>query len=182
MPARPRRTTLTLLVGALGLAVDQVTKVLAVRELTGREPVEVVGTWLRLTLVYNPGAAFGAGSGFTPVITIVAVAATLTVLWYSRQVRHLGWALALGLLLAGVTGNLVDRLLRDPGPFRGHVVDFLALPNWPVFNVADMCINVAGVLLVVLLLRGTGLDGEKVPDDREERATQPGHRAEEGGR
>lgn len=184
MPARPRRTTLTLLLGALGLAVDQVTKVVAVRELTGREPVEVVGTWLRLTLVYNPGAAFGAGAGITPVITVVAIAATLAVLWYSRQVRHLGWSVALGLLLAGVTGNLLDRLLRDPGPFRGHVVDFLALPRWPVFNVADMCINVAGVLLVVLLLRGVGLDGERVDDERTEPVPEPGPgpHVEEGGR
>ena len=75
--------------------------------------------------------------------------------------RHVGWAVALGLLLAGVAGNLADRLLRDPGPFRGHVVDFLALPRWPVFNVADMCINVAGALVVVLLLRGVGVDGSR---------------------
>lgn len=164
MPAlRRRRTALALGIGVVGLAVDQATKILAVRELTGREPVEVVGEVLRLVLVYNPGAAFGAGSSITPVITVVAIVATVVVLWQLTKVRHLGWAIALGLLLAGVTGNLVDRLLRDPGPFRGHVVDFLALPRWPVFNVADMCINVAGVLLVVLLLRGIGVDG--VRDD-----------------
>ena len=69
--------------------------------------------------------------------------------------------LALGLLLAGVTGNLVDRLLRSPGPFRGHVVDFLALPHWPVFNVADMCINLAAALFVLLLVRGVRLDGTR---------------------
>jgi signal peptidase II len=156
-----RRTGLALGIGLVGLAVDQATKIVAVRELTDREPVEVVGEVLRLVLVYNPGAAFGAGASITPVITVIAIVATCVVLWQMTKVRHLGWAVALGLLLAGVLGNLTDRLLRDPGPFRGHVVDFLALPNWPVFNVADMCINVAGVLLVVLLLRGVGVDGSR---------------------
>lgn len=164
---RRRRTGLALAIGVLGLVVDQATKVLAVRELTGREPVEVVGEVLRLVLVYNPGAAFGAGSSVTPVITVIALVATVVVVWQILKVRHLGWAVALGLLLAGVTGNLVDRLLRDPGPFRGHVVDFLALPNWPVFNVADMCINVAAVMLVVLLLRGVGVDGSREGAERE---------------
>lgn len=162
-----RRTTLALALAAVGLAVDQVTKVLAVRELTDRDPVEVVGTLLQLVLVYNPGAAWGAGSSITPVITTIAIVATVVVLWQITKVRHVGWAVALGLLLAGVAGNLTDRMLRDPGPFRGHVVDFLALPDFPVFNVADMCINVAGVMLVVLLLRGIGVDGTREPHQQE---------------
>ncbi|WP_169741838.1 signal peptidase II [Nocardioides aequoreus] len=162
-----RRTTLALAFAAVGLTVDQVTKVLAVRELTDRDPVEVVGTLLQLVLVYNPGAAWGAGSSITPVITAIAIVATVVVLWQITKVRHVGWAVALGLLLAGVAGNLTDRMLRDPGPFRGHVVDFLALPNFPVFNVADMCINVAGVLLVVLLFRGIGVDGTRESREQE---------------
>jgi signal peptidase II len=89
----------------------------------------------------------------------VALIAAVVVVFYARRVRHRGWGLALGLLLAGVTGNLVDRIFRDPAPFRGHVVDFLALPNWPVFNVADMCIDLAAALFVILLLRGVRLDG-----------------------
>jgi signal peptidase II len=146
-----------------------VTKHLAVRELTGRAPVEVLGELLQLRLVRNPGAAFSAGASLTPYITVVAIVATLVAGYYAFRVRHRGWALALGLLLAGVTGNLIDRLFRAPGPFRGHVVDFFALPHWPVFNVADICINLAGVLLVVLLLRGTRLDGTREGrDDRED--------------
>lgn len=156
-----RATRLALAVGVSGLVVDQVTKVLAVRELTGREPVEVLGSFLRLVLVRNPGAAFSAGASITPVISVIAIVATVVVLWQVGRVRHRAWALALGLLLAGVTGNLVDRLLRPPGPLRGHVVDFFALPNWPVFNVADICINVAGVLLVLLLFRGINPDGTR---------------------
>lgn len=154
-------------VAAVALVVDLVTKQLAVRELTGRTPVEVVGNLLELRLLRNPGAAFSAGASLTPVITVVAMIATVVVVYYVFQTRHRGWAVALGLLLAGVTGNLADRLFRAPGPFRGHVVDFLALPNWPVFNVADMCINVAAAIFVILLVRGVRLDGTRhEPDDR----------------
>ena len=83
------------------------------------------------------------------------------------------WAAGLGLLLAGVSGNLTDRLLRDPGPLRGHVIDFLMLPNWPVFNVADICINVGVGLILLQVLRGVSLDGSKAekaatPETQEE--------------
>ena len=161
-------TRLALAVAVVGFVLDQVTKQLAVRELSGRAPVEVLGELLQLRLVLNPGAAFGAGATLTPYITVVAIGATVVAGYYAFRVRHRGWALALGLLLAGVTGNLADRLFRAPGPFRGHVVDLFALPHWPVFNVADICINLAGVLLVVLLLRGTRLDGTREGDVRED--------------
>ena len=158
-------TALAFAVAAVALLVDVVSKRLAVRELTGREPVEVIGEFLQLRLVRNPGAAFSAGASLTPVISVVALVAMLVVLFYAFRVRHRGWAVALGLLLAGVSGNLVDRLFRAPGPFRGHVVDFFALPHWPVFNVADICIDVAGALFVVLLVRGVRLDGERHQHD-----------------
>ena len=64
------------------------------------------------------------------------------------RVRHVGWAVAEGFLLAGVTGNLADRLFREPGPFHGHVVDFIQLPSFAIFNVADMFITAAAVLIV----------------------------------
>lgn len=146
-------------VGVLGWALDQATKVLAVRELTDRAPVHVVGDLLRLTLLRNPGAAFSAGESLTPVIAVVALVATAVICRYAFRVRHRGWAVATGLLLAGVVGNLTDRLLREPGPLRGHVVDFLQLPHWPVFNVADICINLAAACFVVLLLTGVHPDG-----------------------
>jgi signal peptidase II len=148
-------------VAAVALVVDQTTKVLAVRGLTDHAPVEVVGTLLRLRLLRNPGAAFSAGSSLTPLISVIAVIAVVVVVVLARRVGHRGWALGLGLLLAGVSGNLVDRLLRAPGPFRGHVVDFFELPNWPVFNVADICIDVAGAIFVLMLLRGIRLDGSR---------------------
>ena len=156
-----RAPALALGVALLGLLVDLGTKQLAVQELTGRAPVRVLGEVLQLRLIRNPGAAFSAGASMTPVISVVAIVAAVVVLTYVRRVRHRGWAVALGLLLAGVVGNLVDRLVRPPGPLRGHVVDFLALPNWPIFNVADVCIDLAAVLLVVLLVRGVRLDGTR---------------------
>jgi signal peptidase II len=154
-------TLLALTVAVVALLADVLSKQLAVRELTGRAPVDVVGDFLQLRLVRNPGAAFSAGASLTPVISVVAVIATVVVVYYVFRVRHRVWALALGLLLAGVAGNVLDRLFRAPGPFRGHVVDFFALPNWPVFNVADICINIAGVLFVILLVRGVPLDGSR---------------------
>jgi signal peptidase II len=156
---------LALVIAVVGVALDQVTKYLAVRELTGRAPVEVLDPLLELRLVRNPGAAFGAGASLTPLITVVALVATAVAGYYVLRVRHRGWAVALGLLLAGVVGNLIDRMFRAPSPFRGHVVDFFALPNWPVFNVADICIDAAAVLFIVLLLRGSRLDGTRQNHD-----------------
>jgi signal peptidase II len=97
------------------------------------------------------------------------------VLWLSRRLGNLVWAIALGFLLAGVAGNLTDRMFREPGPFRGHVIDFLMLPNWPVFNVADMCINVAAGLILIQAFRGIRLDGTRSESRRgHEPAEEPG--------
>jgi signal peptidase II len=160
-PRSPSRAPQLLAVAGAALVVDILTKQLAVQRLTGRPPVQVVGDLLQLTLARNPGAAFSTGTSYTAVISLVAIVAAGVVLWLSRRVRTWLWALALGLLLGGILGNLVDRLFRAPGPLRGHVVDFLELPHWPVFNVADMCINVAAVLILVQALRGVRLDGRR---------------------
>ena len=159
----PRRL-LFAAVAIVAYAVDQVTKVIAVEKLDGRPDVRVVGDLLSLHLTRNPGAAFSLGTGFTPVLSVVAILASLTVLWFARRIGSAGWACALGLLLAGITGNLTDRILRAPGALHGHVVDFLQLPNWPIFNVADMCINVAAALIVILAFRGIRLDGTRERD------------------
>ncbi len=147
------------------LVVDQVTKALAVDRLTGEPDVEVAGELLQLHLTYNPGAAFSLGTRFTVVLSILACVATVVVLWLSRRLQNKWWAVALGLMLAGIDGNLMDRLFRDPSPFRGHVVDFLMLPNWPVFNVADICINVGVAMILVQVLRGIAMDGTRIAKD-----------------
>ena len=115
-----------------------------------------------LHLTRNAGAAFSTGTGYTELFTALAIVAVLVVLWLSRRVRNVVWAVAFGFLLAGITGNLTDRIFRAPGVLRGHVVDFLMLPHWPIFNVADMCINVAAALILVQAFRGIRLDGSRV--------------------
>jgi signal peptidase II len=123
--------------------------------------IPVLGDWFTLHLTFNPGAAFSTGTGFTIVFTCLAMAAVAVILWLSRRLVSTGWAVALGFLLGGVAGNLTDRIVREPEPFHGHVVDFLMVPNWPVFNVADICINIAAGLIILQTFRGVALDGTR---------------------
>jgi signal peptidase II len=156
---RPRRIGLLALATVLAFVVDLVTKLVAVAELTDRAPIQLVPRVLDLQLIRNPGAAFGFAAGGTVVFTLVAAAVVVFILSTARRLRSRGWALALGLLLGGALGNLGDRLFRDPGPLRGHVVDWIHLAHWPIFNVADTCIVVGGLIAVLLSMRGTRLDG-----------------------
>lgn len=168
--SRARARAVLALVALTAYAVDITTKVLAVDRLDGRPDVPLVGDVLVLHLTRNPGAAFSTGTEYTVVLSCLAIVAVLVVLYLAIRVRSVLWATGLGLLLAGVSGNLTDRLLRDPGPLRGHVIDFLMLPNWPVFNIADVCINVAAALILVQAFRGIRLDGTRVPHDADEPA------------
>jgi signal peptidase II len=158
-PSRARATGIFAAVAIAAYVVDLGTKLLAVDRLTGHPDVRVLGDLLVLHLTRNPGAAFSTGTSYTVLLTCVAILAVLVVLFLSRRIASVGWAVALGLLLAGVSGNLTDRLFRAPGPLRGHVIDFLMLPHWPVFNVADSCINVAAALILVQAFRGIRIDG-----------------------
>jgi signal peptidase II len=164
-PAR-RRRTLLVAVAVAAYALDVVSKVLAVHFLTGREDVPVLGSWFSLSLTRNPGAAFSTGTEFTYALSALALVAIGVVLYVARRVATRGWAVALGLLLGGVAGNFTDRLLRAPGPMLGHVVDFMRLPHWPIFNVADICIDVGAALIVLLSLRGVGVDGRRADSER----------------
>jgi len=140
-------------------AVDVVTKVLAVAHLTPADPVDVIGGLLRLDLVRNPGAAFSTGTSYTLFLTVIAAVAAGVVIRFGSRLGDRTWAVALGLLLGGVCGNLTDRVFREPGFLRGHVIDFLELPHWPVFNVADMLIDAAVVLIIIQTWRGIGITG-----------------------
>ncbi|MGH3509625.1 MAG: signal peptidase II [Nocardioidaceae bacterium] len=139
--------------------IDLTSKQLAVAHLTPGAPVHVVGNLLELELTRNPGAAFSTGTSYTVVLSCVAIAVAIAVLWAARRVGSIGWAIGLGFLLAGVCGNLTDRIFREPGVLRGHVVDFLSLPHWPIFNVADMCIDIAAAFIVIQAIRGVTLVG-----------------------
>ena len=163
-PGVPSRTRLLLLFAAVAVGcylVDVVSKILAVRHLSDEGTVDLLGPWFGLHLVRNPGAAFSTGTAYTEVLAIVSVVAVGVVLWVSRRLGSRLWAVGLGVLLAGVLGNLTDRIFREPGLMRGHVVDFLRFPHWPVFNVADVCINVAAAIIVLQALRGVGIDGRR---------------------
>ncbi|WP_368671086.1 signal peptidase II [Frankia sp. BMG5.23] len=164
--ARPtvgsRRAVATLTVAAaIVLLSDILTKHVAVATLSDRGPVEVIPGLLDLELTRNSGAAFSLAGGATVLLSLVALAVVAVVVFTARRLRSVGWALVLGALLGGAVGNLADRLFRAPGPLRGHVVDFVHLHYWPIFNVADSAIVCGGVLAVILSLRGVGLDGTR---------------------
>lgn len=151
-------------VAVVAYALDLGTKQWALSALADGD-IPVLGDWFTFHLTFNPGAAFSTGADFTIVFTCLAMAAVVVVLWLSRRLGSTGWAVALGILLGGVSGNLTDRIFRQPEAFHGHVVDFLMLPNWPVFNVADVCINVAAGLIIIQTFRGIALDGTRETDD-----------------
>lgn len=136
------------------LLVDQATKYLATRELVPGESVQVIGSFVQLTLVRNAGAAFSLGTGFTVVLSGVAIIMVVVIARFAARIGSVWWAVALGALLGGALGNLGDRLFRPPGVLRGHVIDFIQLPHWPVFNVADSAIVVAACIMLVLAVRG----------------------------
>jgi len=152
--------------------VDVVSKIVAVDRLTGRADIELVGEWLQLHLTRNPGAAFSTAGTLTPVLSLLAIVASCIVVLSARRLGTTPWAVSLGLLLAGIAGNLTDRLFRAPGPLHGHVVDFLMLPNWPIFNIADICINAGAALIMVNAIRGISLDGTRAPGRRGRAAAQ----------
>jgi signal peptidase II len=160
---RPRRVGLLLGVAALVIAADVISKVMVVARIPYQFRVHVIGNVLMLTQVRNPGAAFNlGGASITIVFTLIAAGVVIYILRAANSLRSTGWAIALGLLLGGATGNLIDRIFRGPGVFRGDVVDWIEVTRyWPVFNVADSCIVCAGILVVLLALRGIRLDGTR---------------------
>jgi lipoprotein signal peptidase len=159
-PAR-RRVGVLVTVAVLVLAMDLVSKIAVVAELADRPPVRLFGGLLTLRVTRNSGAAFSIATGLTLVLTLIAIGVIVAILRTARRLRSLPWAIALGLLLGGAAGNLVDRLFRAPAPLEGHVVDWIEIPHWPVFNLADSAIVCGGVLAVILASRGLQLDGTR---------------------
>ncbi|ORV74836.1 signal peptidase II [Mycobacterium gastri] len=176
-PPPPRRLRLLLSVAAIVLALDIVTKVLAVKLLPPGQPVSIVGDTVTWTLVRNSGAAFSMATGYTWVLTLIATGVVVGIFWMGRRLVSPWWALGLGMILGGAMGNLVDRFFRAPGPLRGHVVDFLSVGWWPVFNVADPSVVGGAILLVVLSI--LGFDFDSVGRRRLERAA-PSRRKADG--
>jgi signal peptidase II len=171
-PARNRRTLFGLMAATAVLAYggDQATKAWALASLDSGAPVNVVGELIRLNLIRNAGAAFSIANNATWALTLIAFGVLVFIIRTARRLGSRGWALALGLLLGGSLGNLTDRMTREPGPGRGHVVDFIDYFGLFIGNVADIAIVGAAVAIGLLALRGIGVDGKRPHHGRHEAA------------
>ncbi|MGW3296027.1 signal peptidase II [Streptomyces xiamenensis] len=160
-PAAPRRRRVGVLavVAAFAFVLDLVTKIAAVEWLEHQRSIDIIGDWLRFSVIRNGGAAFGFGEALTVFLTAVAAIVVVVIIRLARKLYSTPWAIALGLLLGGAFGNLTDRLFRAPGVFEGHVVDFISVQHFSVFNLADSAIVCGGILIVILSFRGLDPDG-----------------------
>lgn len=147
-------------------ALDQASKSWAVHRLSDGSTIDLLGS-LRFNLAFNSGAAFSRGTGFGPLIALLAIGIVVVLIWTSRSSTGRLTSVAMGLVLGGAVGNLSDRLLREgPGGFLGGaVVDFIDLQWWPIFNIADSAVVVGGILLVLSagFGLGRGEDDEGAP-------------------
>jgi signal peptidase II len=160
-----RYVAAALLIGLAVCALDVTSKVLVVASLSGGRTVTLLGGLLTLQLHRNPGAAFGIGPSFTVIYALIAVGVLAAILRASGRLRSWPWTIALGLVLGGAAGNLMDRLFRSPGPLRGFVVDWIKLPYFPeVFNLADSAITVGVVVLLLASALGCRIDGGRQLD------------------
>lgn len=141
-------------VAFLVVVVDQITKILAVAYLENKPAIELLGKYFGLQFTRNPGAAFSFGTNVTFVFTIFSITVSAFLIWKSSVVENKLWAIAAGGFLGGALGNLIDRLVRSPEFFHGHVVDFLAFPNFPLFNIADTAVTLSAIGAVLLSVRG----------------------------
>lgn len=131
---------------------DYTTKTWALSNFSS-DPQPVIGTLLQFTLLKNSGAAFSFASGFTVIFSLLAVAVVATIIRFAGRISSRGWLTCAGLLLGGVLGNLTDRVFREPGFFLGYVIDWIQIPNWPIFNIADIAISSAAFLAFIQTMR-----------------------------
>ena len=166
--ARPRRAKLFVLFAAFAVfayVFDQLTKFWVTSTMTEGERIPVLPPLLHWFYIRNSGAAFSIGENVTWVFTIIMAAVSVAILLQLRKLGSLWWALALGLLLGGALGNLTDRLFREPSFAMGHVVDFIQLPNFAIFNIADSAVVSSVVIICLLTLRGVAFDGSRHTKD-----------------
>ena len=152
--------------GWIVVTVDQLTKYLVIENLKPGQRIPLLGDLVNFVLVYNDSAAFSIGFGVTWIFTILSTVAALAIMWFAGKLETIGWSFAGGLALGGVVGNLIDRLIREPGFGQGHVVDFISIPfNFPIFNVADMAIVAVACIVVIRIMQGTSLGKAPVAKD-----------------
>ena len=164
-PGRPSLHMSVLWIVALAVVVvDQAAKAWAAGALADGRRIDVMGGALGFVLVRNPGAAFSFATGQTWIFSIVAIVVTAIVVRVSKRLGSMWWAVTLGLVLGGAVGNLIDRLAREPGIFRGHVVDFIDYGGLFVGNVADIAIVGAAAAIMALSAAGFEIDGSRAGD------------------
>lgn len=158
----PRALGLLAAIALVAYGLDQGSKFLVTNTIKLNDTVPVIGELLQLHYVTNSGAAFSLGTGFTWVLSVIAVGVIVFIVWFARRIRSLGWATMFGLVLGGAVGNVTDRLTRPPGFGVGHVVDFIQVIGFPaIFNVADIAVTSAMGLFLILTLRNVRLDGTR---------------------
>jgi signal peptidase II len=167
-PARTRRLLALYGIAAAVLVLDQLIKHLVVSNLAGRPPLDVIGSFVQLRYTTNSGGAFSLLTGAPLFFGVMAIVIIGGIIYASRRAQPLAMQVVLGLILGGALGNLADRLFRGDGLLRGEVVDFVKVGIWPVFNLADSCIVVGGLLLALLLGRAER-DRDQAPADRDRR-------------
>ncbi|MEI6551651.1 MAG: signal peptidase II [Actinomycetes bacterium] len=133
--------------------LDLATKIWAVSALSHRPNIKVVGSFFQLSFARNSGAAFSFAEGGTIFLSLFSLIALAVIFYYSPRITSKGWAVVLGLVMGGIIGNLIDRIFREPGLLRGHVIDWMQLPHWPIFNIADSAIVIAAFISMVLTAR-----------------------------
>lgn len=133
--------------------LDLATKAWAVNQLANREPVKILGSFFQLTFVRNSGAAFSFAQNATLLLSFFGIIVLIGITYFAPRITSKGWSVVLGLTMGGILGNLTDRIFREPGFLRGHVIDWMQLPHWPIFNIADSAIVAAAALSMFLSLR-----------------------------
>jgi signal peptidase II len=144
--------------------LDYATKFLALHYLTDG-PVKVIGNLLKFNLTFNSGAAFSLASSGTIFLSTFSLIMVAVIFYFSRKVKSTPWAVALGLALGGIFGNLADRIFRSPGALQGEVVDWIQIPNWPVFNIADIGVVSAAILITILSAKNIDFYGKGKSDE-----------------
>ncbi|WP_370658403.1 signal peptidase II [Corynebacterium sp. ACRPF] len=151
-----KRRSKTGLIAAVVIAValvDQTVKQVMLSILTEGEPLPVIGDWFRFTLLFNPGAAFSmGGEGSTWLFTTIQLVFVLGVAIAAPRITHSGQAVGLALIAGGALGNFADRIFRAPGFWFGHVVDYISVGSFAVFNIADAAITCGVVLFIIAMV------------------------------
>lgn len=159
-PVQQRAWWIALIPLVIAYVADLWSKETVLATMEEGERIGVIEPIISWHFIRNPGAAFSIGTDYTWIFTIIQTVGLIIVLYLVvHRARTLPWLLTLGALGGGIAGNLTDRLFREPGFGTGHVIDFIAVPNFAIFNIADSFIVVSIIVVVILVMMGKTMDG-----------------------